>query len=183
MDRLPISLAINCGYAGVAALEYSFLVPSKLISCIDKKKRIDKFQNLFQGYANFARPATFWENQSNSKFCSFILDDFSASCRNWKELRVEYTSSNEKWKALPEKERKQHSLSKCFACAEKNMKLQKSYPRLPCFENSLIKLPLKHTVTRRVLIDLNGSYKSAFNHLFTESVLKHCGTSEGIAVR
>ncbi len=34
-----------------------------------------------------------------------------------------------------------------------------------------------------VLSDLNGSYKSAFNHSCTESVLKHCGTSEGIAVR
>ncbi len=166
-------------------------MPSKQRSCIDKKKRIDKFKNHFQGYANFARPATFWENQSNSKFdryCSSILDDFFASCRNWNELRVEYTSSfsTEKWKNLPDKERKQHSLSKCFACAEKNMKLLKSYPRLPCFENNLIKLPLnesEHTVTRMVLSDLNGSYKSAFNHSFTESVLKHCGTSEGIAVR
>ena len=87
---------------------------------------------------------------------------------------------------LAENEKKRHSFSKCCACAEKHMQLQKSYPRLPCFENSLIKLPLnesERTVTRRVLSDLNGSYKSAFNHSFTESVLKHCGTSEGIAVR
>ena len=63
------------------------------------------------------------------------------------------------------------------------MQLQKSYLRLSCFE---IKLPLnesEHTVTRRVLSDLNNSYNSAFNHSFTESLLKHCGTSEGIAVR
>ncbi len=66
------------------------------------------------------------------------------------------------------------------------MQLQKSYPRLPCFENSLIKFPLnesKGTVTRRVLSDLNDSYNSAFNHSFKESLLKHCVTSEGIVVR
>ena len=53
-------------------------------------------------------------------------------------------------------------LTKCCACAEKHMLLQKLYARLPCFENSLIKLPLtesERTVTRRVLSDLNGSYK------------------------
>ncbi len=193
MDKLPISLSINCGYARVAALEYSFLVLGKHRSCIDKKKRIDKFQSLFHGYENFARPATFWENRPISPFdryCNSILDDFSKSCCNWKpkELRVEYTSSfsTEKWKALPQNEKKRHSFSKCCACAEKHMQLQKSYPRLPCFENSLIKFPLNEsegTVTRRVLSDLNDSYNSAFNHSFTESLLKHCGTSEGIAVR
>ena len=31
--------------------------------------------------------------------------------------------------------------------------------------------------------DLNDSYSSAFNRSFTESLLKHCGTSEGIAVK
>ena len=44
-------------------------------------------------------------------------------------------------------------------------------------------MKLKVLLLGRVLSDLNGSYKSAFNHSFTESVLKHCGTSEGIAVR
>ncbi len=46
-----------------------------------------------------------------------------------------------------------HSLSKCAVCAVEHIQLQKSYPRLPCFENSLIKFPLDNeeaTVTRRV---------------------------------
>ncbi len=93
MDKLPISFSINCGYARVSALEYSFLVPGKHRSCIDKKKRIDKFQNLFQGYTIFARPPSFWQNETISHFdryCGSILDDFSTSCRS-KELRVEYT--------------------------------------------------------------------------------------------
>ncbi len=77
-------------------------------------------------------------------------------------------------------------MSKCVVCAEKHIELQKSYPRLPCFENSLIKFPLNETegtITRRVLADLNDSYNTKFNHSFTESLLKHCGTSEGIAVK
>ena len=96
MDKLPICLAINSGYARVAALEYSFLLPKMHRSCIDKKKRIDMFQNLFQGYENFAKPTKFWEYEQKSTFnlyCDSILDDFSISCRSWKpkELRVEYT--------------------------------------------------------------------------------------------
>ncbi len=80
--------------------------------------------------------------------------------------------STEKWKALPKNEKKRNSFSKCCACAEKHMQLQKSYLRLSCFE---IKLPLnesEHTVTRRVLSDLNNSYNSAFNHSFTEISVK-----------
>ena len=61
MDKLPIYLAFNCGYARVAGLEYYFLVPGRHRSCVDKEKRIDKFQNLFRGYENFAKPAEFWE--------------------------------------------------------------------------------------------------------------------------
>ncbi len=78
MDKLPISLAFNCGYARVAGLEYSFLVPGRHRSSIDRKKRIDKFKNIFQGYENFARPAEFWENEHKSTFnryCDSILDD------------------------------------------------------------------------------------------------------------
>ena len=50
----------------------------------------------------------------------------------------------------------------------------------------MIKFPLgdnEATVTRRVLSDLNDLYNSAFNRSFTESLLKHCDTSEGIAVK
>ncbi len=76
-------------------------------------------------------------------------------------------------------------MSKCSVCAEKHIQLQKSFPRLPCFDDSLIQIPLNESeasVTRRVLADLNGSYNSIFNHSFTESILIHCGTSEGITV-
>ncbi len=55
---------------------------------------------------------------------------------------------------------------------------------MPCFQNSLIKFPLNKSegaTTHRVLGELNNSYNSAFNHSFTESILNHCGTSEGIA--
>ena len=117
-----------------------------------------------------------------------MLDDFSTSWKPIKQHRDEYKStfSSEKWKALPKNEKKPHLMSKCVVCAEKHIELQKSYPRLPCFENSLIKFPLNETegtITRRVLADLNDSYNSTFNHSFTESLLKHCGTSEGIAVK
>ncbi len=50
------------------------------------------------------------------------------------------------------------------------MQLQKSYPRIPYFEISLIKFPLgdnEATATRRVLSDLNDS---AFNRSFTDRI-------------
>ena len=41
----------------------------------------------------------------------------------------------------------------------------------------------KAEVTREVLATLDNSYQSVFNHLFTESVVKHCGKSEGIVLK
>ena len=38
-------------------------------------------------------------------------------------------------------------------------------------------------VTREVLATLDNSYQSEFNHSFTESVVKHCGKSEGIVLK
>ncbi len=48
MDKTPVSLAFNCGYARVATLEYSFVHRFKKRSSIDRETRIEKFQNLFR---------------------------------------------------------------------------------------------------------------------------------------
>ena len=61
MDKIPVSLAFNCGYARVAAIEYSCVGRGKTRSSINRETRIEKFQNLFRDYENFARPQTeFW---------------------------------------------------------------------------------------------------------------------------
>ncbi len=194
MDKTPISLAFNCGYARVATLEYSFVHRGKKRSSLDRESRIEKFQNLFRDNEHFARPTEFWHRphpyESKSlfnRYCESVLHDFASKwtpIEHRKEYKINF--STEMWNALPKNEKKQHSLSNCVVCAEKHIQLQKSYPRLPCFQNSLIKFPLNKSegaTTHRVLRELNNSYNSAFNHSFTESILKHCGTSEGIAVK
>ena len=103
-DKFPISLAFNCGYARVAALEYSFIRRGKSRVSIDRETRIKEFKNLFQDYENFARPAEFWhlsqyETKSTfNRYCDSVLDDFLL---NWKskEHREQYkcTFSTEKW--------------------------------------------------------------------------------------
>ena len=193
MDKNSLSLSFNCGYARVAALEYSFTKRGKPRSSIDRAKRIEMFQKLFRDRVNFTRPTEFWSMPQNetvstfNRYCDSVLDDFVTRWKP-KEHREEYKSkfSTENWKALPKNEKIRHSMSKCSVCAEKHIQLQKSFPRLPCFDDSLIQIPLNESeasVTRRVLADLNGSYNWTFNHSFTESILMHCGTSEGITVK
>ncbi len=76
--------------------------------------------------------------------------------------------------------------------------MQKSFPSLPIFEPetaerqpNIIEVNLPYTsgtssthneseVTRAVLATLDNSYQSEFNHSCTESLVKHCGKSEGI---
>ena len=58
MDKIPVSLAFNCGYARVAAIEYSFVGRGKSRSSINRETRIEKF---FRDYENFAKLQTeFW---------------------------------------------------------------------------------------------------------------------------
>ncbi len=76
----------------------------------------------------------------------------------------------------------QHQLSSCPACASDHLDLQKAFPVAPYFVPDIVtlSLPEESEVTHRVLHELN---MSVFDHKFTDSAIKHCGKSEGIALR
>ena len=195
MDDSSRALAINCGYYRVAVFQCSRVQRGRSRSSIDKEKRREKIQQLFEGIEGFVRPTEFWDNNSlklKNSFeghCASVLDWFRLRWNPNQSARQEYTDvfSIDNWKALAKNERDRHAISECSACAEEHLDLQKTFPALPCFEpENLIVLNIpsssKETVvTRKVLSELNASYESTFNHSFTESVIKHCGRSAGIA--
>ena len=104
-------------------------------------------------------------------------------------MRIEYcrTFSVTNWKALPLSKKKEHTMTKCSACATEYFELQMKFPGLPCFEpESIVTLNIPDaskvndsTVTRKVL-QLNGSFKSERNQSFTDLMVKHCSKSEGV---
>ena len=195
MDKTPIPIAFNCGYARVAVFEYSVITKGKSRSSICEEKRKEKFQKLFHDHEALFRPDGFWNTRLTkqgspfNRYCDFVMDNFA---KKWKSkvYRVQYTStfSTENWQSLPEAKKKHHSLSKCSACASKHLELQKAFPGLPCFTLDIIELNLpseesvkEASITRTVLSELNSSYVSTFNHSFTTSILKHCSGSENTA--
>ena len=196
-SRQSIAWQFNCGYARVAVHELSAVKKGKSRISINRKLRAEKFQKLFSENITFMRSPEFWKDTCSSKFnvhCNFLLDCFK---RKWyptaaKDQYCESFSTS-KWEALPCDVKKCHSLSECVYCAKEHLDLQKTFPGLPLFEPcTVVQLSLPSTctskaveasVTRKVLAELNSWYESAFNHSFTESMLKHCGKSAAIAKR
>ncbi len=191
---MPIPLLFNCGYARVAVYEISAVKKGKSRISINRKVRAEKFQNLFSEHVSaFVRPEEYWKELQSSKFnqhCDFTLDCICR--RRWsfltaKQQYLEFFSID-KWKAVSGDKKRRHTLSQCFYCANMNFELQKHFPGLPVLEPvTLVNISLPSTpstneacVTRRVLAELNSTYESVFNRSFTNSVLNHCGKTEGI---
>jgi len=117
--------------------------------------------------------------------CDKILAGFS---KRWNPLesRLEYlaTFSTQKWKELPETERKHHTLSKCDACALLYRNLQEAFPLKPIYngppslENmySVSGTTKKEevTTTRLALKVVNLHHEKKFGQKVTESVVKLC---------
>ena len=193
MNQIPLALSFNCGYARIAVYEISGVQRGKSKCCINRKVRVKKFRSLFSTQTSFERHDEFWNDSKSynfNKYSDFVLNCFS---KKWKSQtsRAQYleTFSVSKWEAFSTNKKVLHSLSKCSQCAVEHLEVQLLFPCVPHFEpESLVKLALLSTcsaskagtVTRRVIAELNVSYESTFNHTFTESVLKHCGRTEGI---
>ena len=178
MDRTPISLLINCGYARVAVFEFSAVKRGKSRFFLNREERAEKFQKVFANCSSFARPDEYWVDTVKSNFnrhCDYILDCFTKKW-NSNSTRVQYleTFSTKNWEAIP---------------------LEKKVSAFPCYEpESLIEINLpssssntatikESVATCKVMAELNKSYELSFNYSFTESLLKHCSESEGIVCK
>lgn len=100
--------------------------------------------------------------------------------------RVEYTStfSSEKWKALPDSEKDEHTLSNCKACLIRYDQLQTVFPGKPMYilpqPTPLIILPdeenlgkaKERKLGRKVLQELNSVWEDKFEHPITNVIPK-----------
>ena len=196
------ALTINCGYSRVAIWEYSHHPSGASVYSLNNEERADKFKLLFTDSLLVNIDSNYWaiDNPKKiSKFdrhCEYINNIFMKRW-NGKFTRSDYLNkfSTDNWKKLSSEEIEFHSLSNCRQCATEHLDFQKCFPSLSIFEPetaesepNIIEVNLPSTsstrdeseVTREVLATLDNSYQSEFNHSFTESVVQHCGKSEGI---
>ncbi len=206
MSRIPTPLIVNCGYSRVAIWECSHL-PCTSVNYCNIEETAEKIQQLFTDGLLISMPSSHWaigNSKKCSKFdrhCEHVLKCFKYKRWHCKLTRSEYLKKfwTDNWTKLSSEEREFHSLSNCnWRCAIEHLEFQKSFPSLPIFEpetaerqSNIIEVNLPSTsgttstrdeseVTREVLATLDNSYQSEFNHSFNESVVKHCGKSEGI---
>ena len=180
MDRTPVSLLFDCGYARVAVFEFLAVKRGKSRCSLNREERAEKFQKLFANCSSFARPDEYWVDTVKSDFnrhCDYILDCFTKKW-NSNSTRVQYleTFSTKNWEAIPLEKKVSHSLTKCSSCAEQYLEIQRSFPAFPCYEpESLIEINLpssssstsgssntatikESVATRKVMAELNKSY-------------------------
>ena len=80
MDRTPVSLLFDCGYARVAVSEFSAVKRGKSRCSLNREERAEKFQKLFANCSSFARPDEYWVYTVKSDFnrhYDYILDCFT----------------------------------------------------------------------------------------------------------
>ena len=188
MPFAALPLRFNCGFARAAVRE---LNQPKQGHVSTENESTSEFEKLFN-IPTFKLPANYFEKVRRTaqkstyiEHCDKILAGFS---KQWNPLesRLEYlaTFSTQKWKELPETERKHHTLSKCDACALLYRNLQEAFPLKPIYngppslENmySVSGTTKKEevTTTRLALKVVNLHHEKKFGQKVTESVVKLC---------
>ena len=179
---VAIPLKFNCGFARVAVRELT--QPKHDTPC-------DEFKKLFS-MPTFKLPADYFHESRRKRYksrfsehCDRILAGFS---KRWctPNSRVNYlvTFAINKWKKLPESEKKQHTLTKCDACALLYRDAQEAFPLKPVYngpstlENvystaGTSKIDEANT-TRTALKVVNTHHTIRFGKKVTESIVKLC---------
>ena len=177
-----IPLKFNCGFARVAVRE---LIQSK------HDTPCDKFQKIFS-MPTFKLPADYFHESKRkrykSRFCEYCNRILAGFSKRWcpPNSRVNYlvTFATTKWNKLPEAEKRQHTLSKCDACALLYRDAQEAFQLKP-IHNGPSTLEIMYSTagtskkdeantTRMALKVVNTHHTKKFGKNLTESVVELC---------
>ncbi len=184
------SLAFNCGFARVAVRELTDTKCGRPQS-VDKEKRALEFKDLFE-IPSFGLPSNYFSRRGLTreplfdKHCKTIAGSFSMRWNTKGKTRQHYLKvfSTETWKSLPQQQKSQHSLSKCYACATLYKGVQEAFPLKPIYTVSPTLEEIydatgtskkqENTVTRKALEAINTHHVKKFGKTIIQSAIQAC---------
>ena len=174
------SFVLNCGFARVAVIELSTVEFGCKRDAIDKGKRLSQFLKLFKHcsillFLKLNKPSksfTYFDD-----YCDYILKVVGKGKWTTKQQYLD-TFALKKWEKMSVADRKQHTISKCYACGVKFHELQQAFPAQPFFQPSIIDPGLlcgnAKSDGKSILKELNGLFVAKYNQSFTDILPQVC---------
>ena len=163
-----MSVIFNCGFSRVAVKE-SFHKPGSMAKESDPVKRWDNYNDLLD---ESARAKLAVEKTLYMKKSRIVYDFFrKMNSRNRTEYLEYFSSTN--WKALPESQKCEHTVSNCNACRVHHFAMQSRFPNTAKLRpQKLIKDALPEVKTGKMgdsmVRPTQKAIKSAVRHIYSK---------------